>query len=223
MSHSKKITHIPWDTRIFGFDCYEIHEVKSDIMKEALEKPGHFTIRVNPRLDKRLLHDFGFYYCDTLVIPHCRKEHFQFFKHQDVDMAKENSPKEILDLADGAFYGRFHRDFNIDPQLADLRFSEWIKDFDISKEIFSLQYRGKLAAFFAFKDHKIRLHAIGSAFKGQGLAKYLWSLACRELFQKGYQELESSISISNSPVVNLYYSLGFKFKDATDIYHKLVQ
>ena len=41
-------------------------------------------------------------------------------------------------------------------------------------------------------------------------------------FEKGYDEVRSSISVSNLPALNLYSSLGFYFGSAQDIYHGLV-
>ena len=59
-------------------------------------------------------------------------------------------------------------------------------------------------------------------YRGQGLAKFWWSLVCCRLFADGFDEVSSSVSAANLAVLNLYASLGFKFKEATDVYHKLI-
>ena len=54
------------------------------------------------------------------------------------------------------------------------------------------------------------------------MAKYFWSKACQAMFKLGYKEIISSISTSNVAVLNLYTSLGFKFKNVQDVYHLLI-
>jgi ribosomal protein S18 acetylase RimI-like enzyme len=64
---------------------------------------------------------------------------------------------------------------------------------------------------------------MADSFRGKGLAKYLWSTGCRELFKRGHKELSSSISAANLAVLNLYSSLGFRFRNAVDVYHRLTK
>jgi hypothetical protein len=66
------------------------------------------------------------------------------------------------------------------------------------------------------------LHAVAEKYRGKGLSKYWWSAVCRELLAIGPDEVKSSISASNIPVLNLYTSLGFSFRNPMDIYHRLV-
>jgi ribosomal protein S18 acetylase RimI-like enzyme len=80
-----------------------------------------------------------------------------------------------------------------------------------------------VAGFFAFSRNKILLHALSESFRGKGLAKYFWSAACEKLFSQGFSELISSISASNLAVLNLYASLGFRFRKPLDVYHWLFE
>ncbi|MEX0267936.1 GNAT family N-acetyltransferase [Leptolyngbyaceae cyanobacterium UHCC 1019] len=84
-------------------------------------------------------------------------------------------------------------------------------------------YYKTLAGFWGYSENKIVLHALGSDYRGRGLAKYFWSAACRELFRQGHSELVSSISFSNTPALNLYISLGFRFRNSYDLYHLMIQ
>jgi ribosomal protein S18 acetylase RimI-like enzyme len=128
-----------------------------------------------------------------------------------------------LAILDGAFtYGRFHRDFSLDKKAADQRYARWLKELYLSGNIFALLFENQLAGFFAFSGNRIALHALGKDFRGKGLSKYLWSAACKELFRRGNQELISFISATNIPVLNLYISLGFRFRNPKDVYHRLV-
>ena len=83
-------------------------------------------------------------------------------------------------------------------------------------------YDQELAGFFGFSEQKILLHALKSSYRGKGMAKYFWSKACQAMFKLGYKEIISSISTSNVAVLNLYTSLGFKFKNVQDVYHLLI-
>jgi ribosomal protein S18 acetylase RimI-like enzyme len=82
-------------------------------------------------------------------------------------------------------------------------------------------YRNELAGFLGFAGNRIVLNASSGKYRGKGLGKYLWSAACGELFSHGYGEIVSSISASNMPALNLYASLGFRFRNPLDVYHRL--
>lgn len=120
-------------------------------------------------------------------------------------------------------YDRFHRDFNINPHLADVRYDLWLQDLWKNEQVVTLIYSGKIAGFWAYSNNKILLHALSQEYRGKGLSKYFWSLACTKLLAKGYQEITSSISASNLAVLNLYSSLGFRFRNAVDIYHLVLE
>jgi len=90
-----------------------------------------------------------------------------------------------------------------------------------SKGVVGLLFQNELAGFIAHEEGALRLHAVESRFRGQGLAKYLWTTACLYLFEQGVGEIHSSISAANLAVVNLYASLGFRFRHAMDVYHRL--
>ena len=58
--------------------------------------------------------------------------------------------------------------------------------------------------------------------RGRGLARHLWSAVCTDLARRGERELTSSISATNLPALNLYVSLGFRFRNALDVYHRVI-
>jgi ribosomal protein S18 acetylase RimI-like enzyme len=66
------------------------------------------------------------------------------------------------------------------------------------------------------------LHALGANHRGRGLARHLWSAVCADLARQGAEELSSSISVSNLAALNLYASLGFRFRNPVDVYHKVI-
>lgn len=213
----------PWDQKVFGFATWEVVAPVEEVLAEISDYPGHYTIKVDPISSKELLHCYDFYYCDTLLEPFADRRRFVATHHDQVSIDLTPNKDEILEISHGAFrHGRFHRDFNLDPSLADRRYDQWTAQLCDEKNIFGMTFGGDLAAFFGCREGKMVLHAVAEGFQGKGLAKYLWSRACCELFDRGYDELCSSVSASNLAIVNLYASLGFRFRNPVDIYHRMV-
>jgi len=220
MSNETFLVKTPWDARAFGMDTYELREISEETLEKVRTMRGHFTVKTDPLASKQLLHAYGFYYCDTLLEPHCSVERFVSYEHGSVTLSTDVGLDELLAICHGAFeHGRYHRDFHITKEMADVRYDNWLKDLYAAGNCFALLYDGEVAGFFGVNGSKIVLHALAGRFKGKGLAKYFWSSACRKLFSQGHQELTSSVSASNVSVLNLYASLGFRFRNPCDVYH----
>ncbi|MDZ4184067.1 MAG: GNAT family N-acetyltransferase [Desulfuromonadales bacterium] len=214
----------PWDQKIFGFPTWEVVNPDEEIFAEVGAHPGHYTVKIDPLACKEQLHRHGFYYCDTLLEPFADQRRFVAMHNEQVGIDLAPNKDDILKICHGAFsHGRFHRDFYLDRDLADRRYDQWTAQLCDERNVFGLTFAGALAAFFGFRENKIVLHAVGEDFQGKGLAKYLWSRACCELFSRQHEELLSSVSASNLAIVNLYASLGFRFRKPIDIYHRMVK
>ncbi|MFZ4452569.1 GNAT family N-acetyltransferase [Salibacterium aidingense] len=212
----------PWDKRALGIDTYELLVHSEEALKKSDAVKGHFTIKVNPLDSKALLHEYGFYYTDTLLAPVCDKQ--QFISHEDekLTLMYNINRDDVIAISQGAYdHGRFHRDFKLERSGADQRYDNWLGQLYDENKVWGLAYEGELAGFFAFSENQVLLQAFKPEYQGRGLSKYFWSKAVRVLFDKGYEEVKTSISAANLAMVNLVSSLGFKFKDAVDIYHKL--
>ncbi|MDB9310893.1 GNAT family N-acetyltransferase [Aphanizomenon sp. CS-733/32] len=220
----------PWDSRTFGFNTFEIVYTSDVNLKKTLERIfqenrlGHYTVKLNPLNNKKILHEFGFYYCDTLIEPYCNYANLATYQKEGIHISDLVDIEHLSNSVYGAFsHGRFHRDFKLKKHLADIRYDLWLRELHQSKQVFTLMISEKVAGFWGYSNNKILLHALTEEYRGKGLAKYFWSIACQKLFEKGYSELTSSISASNIPVLNLYSSLGFKFRNPADIYHLLLE
>jgi GNAT superfamily N-acetyltransferase len=220
MDDREGIVRTPWDAELFGFDTYELTRLSEDLLDQTVALPGHFTIKVDPLASKKLLHEYGFYYCDTLIEPYCRLEWFIYSSHDKIGLAQRVSLEELAPIVPGAFRnGRFHRDFYIEQRLADARYAKWLQALHDAGNCLGLMYENRTAGFFCFDRQRIVLHALDERYRGRGLSRYFWSAACRELFNREHAELVSSISASNMAALNLYGSLGFRFRNARDVYH----
>lgn len=223
MIEAEDIKPTPWDSAVFGVPCWEICEHSEETLKKYELLAGHQTLRVDPLIDKRFLHAHGFYYCDTLIEPRCNGQNLRTSPHEAATFNKNAVASELLEVCHGAFaHDRFHRDFNLPSYAADLRYDNWLNLLLAGKQVYGLFWEGKLAGFIAHQDNTLLLHAVSKDFRGKGFAKYWWSAVCNDLLQTGFTSINSSISASNTAVLNLYASLGFSFYSPKDVYHRFV-
>lgn len=215
-----EIKRIEWDSAAFGRNCYEIGHLCETVLRDATQQPGHYAIKVDPLQSKALLHQYGFYYCDTLLEPFCPRASFVVHPDARARFTRDTPLEEVLAICHGAFaHGRFHRDFNLPPQQADLRYDNWLRQLHAAGGVYGLLFEDRLAGFIAVNAHQLVLHAVAGPFRGKGIAKYLWSAVCADLYRH-YPVLCSSISASNISAANLYRSLGFRLRHPVDVYHR---
>lgn len=218
------INESPWDTVAFGIHAAEIVEYSEVALNQASRVPGHYSIKVDPLADKRLLHEHGFYYCDTLIEPSCTAQALVRIEHPDTTISTNTEWEALLPICHGAFvYGQFHRDFHIEKAYADLRYDNWLWQLYEKQSVYGLYWRNELAGFIAHDANKLVLHALIENQRGRGRAKYWWSAVSGELLTAGHREVKSSISAANLAALNLYASLGFSFCQSFDVYHRLVE
>jgi ribosomal protein S18 acetylase RimI-like enzyme len=224
----------PWDQAAFGMPAWELSEYSEAALAAADASPGHQTIKVDPLADKRALHARGFYYTDTLLETFAVRAQLRALKPLDghnmsvaakiVDIGRDFELDAALAICHGAFaHGRFHRDFQLDPAGANLRYDNWLRQLAAAGQVYGLFAEGQLAGFIGYSGNALVLHAVAPAFRGRGLAKYWWRQVIVELFNAGHASVTSSISAANMAVLNLYATQGFSFKNPQDIYHRIVK
>ena len=217
------IKSTPWDTAAFGMPTWELTEYSVNALQQAAQTAGHYTLKVDPLADKRLLHEYGFYYCDTLIEPHCNANRLRAVQHPETTISRNVDVARALAICNSAFeHGRFHRDFNLPKAAADLRYNNWLKQLLDEQKVYGLYLQGVLAGFIAHSGNNLVLHALAEKYRGKGWSKYWWSAVCKELLETGHHEVKSSISAANLAVLNLYASLGFSFNNPQDTYHHVV-
>lgn len=224
MNMAPLIKPTPWDTAAFGMPTWELTEYSAEALRQAAQTAGHHTVRVDSLADNRLLYEYGFYYCDTLIEPYCNISRLRTVQCQEATLSKIIDAEKVLAICHGAFrHGRFHRDFNLPKAAADLRYDNWLKQLLEVQQVYGLYWQDTLAGFIGYSGNALILHALSSQYGGRGLAKYWWSAMCKELFNAGRTEVTSSISAANVAALNLYASLGFSFRNPACIYHRLVK
>ena len=223
MTENKDIKSTLWDTVVFGMPTWELSEYSEEALKKYAKVAGHQTLKVDPLSDKQLLYTHGFYYCDTLMEPRCNALRLRVAVHAEATVGKSALASQLVEICHSAFaHDRFHRDFNLSSFAADLRYDNWLNQLIAAGKVYGLYWQGQLAGFIAYQDNTLVLHAVGKDFRGKGLAKFWWSAVCMDLFAAGFADVCSSVSASNSAVLNLYSSLGFSFYAPKDVYHRFV-
>jgi len=223
MTGAKLIERVPWDCAALGHDAFELADAGTAAMAQVAAA-GHYTVRVDPLADARILHENGFYYCDTLLEPHCAAGQLKRLGHDAAGYDRSPALDPLLTICRGAFrHGRFHRDFNVERRVADLRYENWLGTLLAAGKVYGLTWEGTTAGFIACEGGKLVLHALGAKHRGRGIAKYLWSAVCADLVHAGARELSSSVSAANVAALGLYASLGFRFRNPTDVYHRVIR
>jgi len=223
--NATQIKDTPWDAAALGMFTGEIIEYSDSALRTAVARPGHYAVKIDPLVDSRLLHEYGFYYCDTQIEPWCGVADIRLSaSHPEVTITRGANLSELLAICHGSFvHGRFHRDFNLPRASADLRYDNWLRQLYEQQCVYGLLWNNELAGFIAYSGNSLVLHALAETYRGRGLSKRWWSAVCAELFAAGHAEIRSSISASNVAVLNLYASLGFRFRKPLDVYHRLVK
>jgi hypothetical protein len=223
MSKSQMIKATAWDTTTFDMPTYELLKYSAAALQQSVQTAGHHSLKVDPLSDKRLLHEYGFYYCDTLIEPICTAERLRAQAHPNARISKKFDRERLILICQGAFiYGRFHRDFNLPTPSADLRYNKWLVQLVDEQKVYGLYWQNELAGFIGYCGNRLVLHALAEDYRGIGFSKYWWSEVCLELLANGHEAIESSISVANLAALNLYVSLGFSFKNPQDVYHRIV-
>ena len=207
---------------MLGVPSFELTDTSAAALSWASRQRGHHTVRVDPLACTRALHAHGFYYCDTLVEPYCQAAWFIEHPHPAVALHPSPALAELEAMASGAFvHGRFHRDPYVPRAQAEQRYRQWLGQLHGAGKVWGISMQQQVQGFVAVEGNQLVLHALAEGARGRGWAKYCWSPLCRLLFEQGQTELRSSISASNLAVLNLYASLGFKFRHPQDLYHRL--
>lgn len=222
MSQNPLFRATPWDAAAFDMPTWVLLEYSAAALQQASQTVGHYTLKVDPLADKRLLHECGFYYCDTLLEPYCNALRLRAVQRAEAQISKEVDAEKALAICHGAFqHGRFHRDISLPETAANLRYDNWLTQLLEAKQVYGLYWQGVLAGFIGYSSNNLVLHALAEKFRGRGLSKYWWSAVCEELLETAHCEVRSSISAANLAALNLYSSLGFYFRNPQDVYHRM--
>ena len=132
-------------------------------------------------------------------------------KNQMIEISKDTFTKD-----------RFHMDPSCDKSLADNRIAFWV-ELDLIKNHQNfctyLMENKILVGFNIWNKESMILAGISQDYTGKGLGKSLYVQTILDGMSKGLEEITSSISVNNVPVLNLYSKLGFSYRKPMYILH----
>ncbi len=224
---------VPWDSDIFGFPVAQITEMQiaqpahADLapFMDWLERE-HIRLAscrlTESRLDESmLLERFGFRFVEMVLHPHLADLQAYPCTHQGlrVELAEVADLTAIEEIAAHAFgYERFHADPRLDRAAADRRYRVWVRNSHVhpTQKLYKICEGADLVAFFVTEDKPDglcywHLTAVSPAFHGRGYGKRVWREMLHFHRGEGRTQIGTTIAARNTPVLNLYASLNFRF------------
>lgn len=145
----------------------------------------------------------------------------------DFQDAEPTDEPELTQVATSIFrHTRFHLDPLIPAGTGDRRYGIWMKNAFANprQRVIKCVKGDSLQAFFVQENPK-RDHAFWSLvglapdLAGRGVGRQIWAAALNWLAGKDIARVSTSISSLNTPVVNLYVALGFRFPEPEMTFH----
>jgi RimJ/RimL family protein N-acetyltransferase len=227
---------VPWDSEVFGFPVAAIETI--DVIDRERSRDAFLQYQdwINDRciefVSCRLPHDcvatsmylewHGFRFIEMVLHPRLNGLNSlpEIKTTVCVEPALKSDIPVLAAMAERAFgYERYHVDPRVDSRLADLRYGRWIRhSFDDEKQVLLKIVRGNdIVGFFVIENRFDRtvywhLTAINPDFRGQNLGKEVWAAMLAFHRNAGMSSVLTTISARNSPVLNLYSKLNFRFE-----------
>jgi hypothetical protein len=116
---------------------------------------------------------------------------------------------------------RFHHDPRCSPAVADGRFVHWIGDLAADREVvvYLLDHDGVPVGFMARKNEYLILTGFAKTYVSSGLSGFFWLSTLKDMAREGLAKAHTLISVHNTPVLNMYSRIGFKFREPCATFH----
>lgn len=190
----------------------------------------------------RILENLGFYFVEATLTPYTvfkknsalqrfvsNKEEFTppRYNLSDLNVTILNKNDKVLcqairEIANSSFPNdRFHLDPNCSNDIAGRRVSYWIDDLlnDDAVTFNILELHDKVIAFMARKENNLILAGFAKQYINSGLGDFFWLSVIENMMEQDLNQANTMISANNTPVLNLYCRIGFKFKDPAVTFH----
>ena len=241
-----RYAHVPWDSQIFGFPCYELDcegvppeelgEQLGDWLK-SLNKDSKFLICTKIPAGSinlgRVLTRHGFYFIELafniyLPLPRFKLVFPGQVEKFSVRKATEAELQKIADIASRAFWAdRYHMDPNVSSDKAGERYASWVRhgfDAGDSLQVVEDVRTGEVMGFFHFREKEgnnvdLSLSAVDLPYQGAGVGAILYQAVLSECKKRDYVTATTHISSNNLAVVNLFSQLGFSIRNSVATYH----
>jgi RimJ/RimL family protein N-acetyltransferase len=141
--------------------------------------------------------------------------------------AAEADLRALQGIAERAFgFERYHVDPRLSPRQSDQRYGRWVRNslHHPSQQLLKILDGDQLIALFLIEmrsDQSAYWHlaAIAPQWQGQGYGRRVWLAMLNDHKSKGCQSVSTTISARNTPMLNLYSQLQFRFTPPEMTFH----
>jgi len=233
---------ISWDSELLGYPVAEIISLEltggaeSQCEFERFNswvKTGNYGM-ISCRLphqklfESELLEQNNFRFIEMVLHPTFRNLQDLHIDNQNLLVSSTESEdiKLIGKIAENAFgYERFHIDPYLSSDFGNSRYRRWIENIHSSakQQLLKITLNEKIIGFFLVEYIKDMVYwhltAISPEFQGRGLGWRVWTAMMARHQGDGFNQILTTISARNIPVLNLYSKLNYRFTPPEMTFH----
>jgi len=234
---------VPWDSRIFDFPVAQISAISvEDVAVAGADfdafnawRDVHQVALVSCRLphdrlrESMLLESQGFRFVEMVYPMRYNSVQAAAFPASDlrIERATLSDLESIQEIGAAAFAtGRFNMDPRIGPDLGGKRYAVWVANSlqSESQIVVKALLENQLVGFFIYENRPDdstywHLTAVSPAHQGRGIGGILWREMIMLHQREARKKIETVVSARNTPVLNLYAKLGFRFESPQMTFH----
>lgn len=232
-----------WDSAVYGIPVVQIEDIEVRDQESARVDYSRFETWINSEqvgiISCRLLHDRlrdsmflearEFRFVEMVLHPRFDPLQNQQFTKEDLLIAPavEADLNALKDIAERAFgFERYHVDPRLNPRQGDQRYGRWVRNslHHQSQRLLKVLDGERLIALFLIEfgsDQSAYWHltAIAPEWQGRGYGRRVWLAMLSYCKDQGCQSVSTTISARNTPVLNLYAQLQFRFMPPEMTFH----
>ena len=238
-----RVSIVPWDSSALGFPVAEIDAIE---LAPGVD-PAPTLARLVSWLDQRrvrlvsarleslrlresmLLEELGFRFVEMVYSPVLEPLSLAMPVDDDVVIAlpSEFDLGALRAVASSVFTtGRHVLDPRLDAPAGHERYRSWLEGAldDGRQEVLKATIGDEIVGFFVIErapDDSVYWHltAMAREAQGRGLGKKVWRSMIARHRGDGIRRIATTISAHNTPVINLYAGLGFRFTAPRSTFH----
>jgi len=242
---SLELKYLKWDSIVTGHNVLEITNIKiRDLQQAELELKNviqdlssNDTVLISCRIphqfltESMLLEAVGFKFIEVVLHPFMdRLSEKKFVVNETIliQEAKETELDNLSKIAQISFKSdRFSVDRRIPDKFSGIRYRNWLlscKNCPKQKVYLLSENMNTVGFFIVEEDHDSKntywqLTAISPDHQGKGLGQRCWEAMLSYYKSLNFNEVCTSISARNSPILNLYSKLDFRFRNPEMTFH----
>lgn len=233
----------PWDSAIYGMPVVQIDDIEVLDYNAAVtdyrryetwvtaENVGIASCRLaHERLKESMfLEARNFRFVEMVLHPRIDSLQTQQIPsdHLSIVPAADSDLEALQEIAETAFgVERYHVDPRLSPRQGDRRYGRWVRNslHHQSQRLLKVLDGERLIAFFLIENRSDRtaywhLTAIAPQWQGQGYGRRTWLAMLNYHKVQGCHSVSTTISARNTPVLNLYSQLQFRFAAPDMTFH----